>query len=175
MWPLQLREAGSAGGAVTARKTKELKIVGGTERPDRPAPETPRSPEGQTAPNPPGWLDRYGRAKWRELVPELASRRMLTGDALSLLELLCEAWADFRRAQAVLRAGGASYEAATEAKTTLHRKRPEVDQARAARKEYASLLAQFSARIAGVVPDQHRDPMDEHLERRPRGRRSAAS
>jgi P27 family predicted phage terminase small subunit len=160
---------------VTVRKSKQLKLVEGTARPDREPPAPPRSDPDGEMPKPPSWLDRYGRAKWRELVPELATRRMLTGDALSLLELLCEAWADFRRAQRILRKSGASYAADTEAKTTLHRKRPEVDQARAARKEYADLLAKFTQRISGVEPEEERDPMGDFLDRRRSGSQGTSS
>ena len=157
---------------MTARKPRELKLVEGTERPDRQVPRQPRSKPNAKAPRVPSWLDRYGQAKWRELIPELVSRQLLTGPALSLLELLCEAWADFRRSQAVVRKSGGSYAAATEAKAVMHRRRPEVEQARHARKEYAGLLSQFSTLIAGVEPVEERDPMDSYLERGRRGRRS---
>lgn len=160
---------------MTRRKPADLKLVDGTERPDRRPPAKPRSTPQARSPAAPEWLDDYGREKWAELVPELESRRLLTGPALSLLELLCEAWADFRRAQAIVRESGASYEAETEAKTVMHRRRPEVEQARHARKEYAALLGQFSALIADVEPAEDRDPMDDYLERGRRGRRRTAS
>lgn len=159
---------------MTERTSEALKLVKGTSRPDRRAPEPPRSEETEPKP-PPEWLDEYGQAKWTELIPELASRKLQTGDALSLLELLCEAWADFRRAQAVVRQSGGSYEAATEAKAVMHRRRPEVEQARHARKEYADLLAKFSKLIENIEPAKHKDPLDGFLEGGPRGRRSAAS
>jgi P27 family predicted phage terminase small subunit len=158
---------------MSARKPERLKLVEGTSRPDRKAPEPPRS-KSSAAPKAPGWLDNYGRAKWVQLVPELASRRLLTGDALSLLELLCEAWADFRRAQAVVRANGGSYESkkGEEGKgDTMRRRVPEVEQARYARKEYADLLAKFAKLIEAVEPEERKDPMTDYLERGRRGRR----
>ena len=157
---------------MTARKSRALKVVEGTDRPDRRAPEPPRSASTK-APPAPRWLDAYGRAKWLALVPELATRRLLTGDALSLLELLCEAWADFRRAQAIVRKRGASYSSkkGEEAKgDTMLRRRPEVEQARHARKEYADLLAKFTKLLENVEPEDQRDPMDDFLEGGPRGR-----
>jgi len=160
---------------MTERVPEKLKLVRGTARADRAAPQPPRS-ASTTAPKPPDWLDEYGQAKWTELVPELASRRLLTGDALSLLELLCEAWADFRRAQAVVRASGGSYESkkGEEGKgDTMRRRVPEVEQARDARKEYAGLLVKFSALIANVEPEQQKDPLDGFLDGGPRGRRSS--
>ncbi|HYI66369.1 MAG TPA: P27 family phage terminase small subunit [Candidatus Limnocylindrales bacterium] len=160
---------------MTARTPERLKLLKGTARPDRKAPEPPRSAT-TAAPKAPAWLDKYGRAKWTELVPELASRRLLTGDALSLLELLCEAWADFRRAQAVVRASGGSYESkkGEEGKgDTMRRRVPEVEQARDARKEYARLLATFSALIANVQPDEQKDPLGKFLDGGPRGNRSS--
>jgi P27 family predicted phage terminase small subunit len=163
---------------MTQRKPSHLKALHGTERPDREKPAPPRSAAGATAPKPPSWLDAYGRQKWRELAPELEVRQLLTGDALALLELLCAAWSDFRHAQAVVRRAGGSYESKKGKEgegDTMHRKRPEVAQAQAARKDYAQLLAQFTARISGVEPVQERDPMDDFLARRRRGSRSAAS
>lgn len=162
---------------MTARKSKELKLVQGTERPDRVAPETPRSAPGLNTPRPPSWLDRYGKEKWHQLVPELASRRLLTGDALSLLERLCEAWGEYRRAQAVVRRLGASYESKKGEQAegdAMFRKRPEVEQAQKAGATYDRLLERLSDRIAAVPPEQQKDPMADLLDRRPRGSRSAA-
>jgi P27 family predicted phage terminase small subunit len=158
---------------MTARKSNVQKLFEGTDRPDRVAPEAPRSEAGKAAPKPPSWLGRYGMAKWRELVPELESRRLLTSDSLSLLELLCAAWADFRRAQAIVRRGG-SYDAVTEAGAVMHRKHPEVDQARDARKEYAGLLDKLTRLLATAEPIGERDPLDDFLDRRPNGNRSAS-
>lgn len=162
---------------MTERSSAQLRALRGTERPDRQAPEPPRSPANKAPPSPPSFLDRYGKAKWRELVPELASRRLLTGTALSLLELLCESWSDYRVAREVIRTGGASYASkkGEEAKgDTMMRKRPEVDQAAAAGRQYAALLARFEKLIESVAPTGGGDPMDELLEGGRRARRSAA-
>ena len=161
---------------MTNRAPAKLKALRGTERPDRQGPEPPRSPADAPIPDPPEWLDQHGVTKWRELVPDLASRRLLTGTALSLLELLCEAWSDYRAARGVIRASGASYESkkGEEGKgDSMFRRRPEVDQARDAGKQYAQLLGRFEKLIEGVEPVEQRDPMDSLLEGR-RGRRRAA-
>jgi P27 family predicted phage terminase small subunit len=160
---------------MTDRTPTRLKAIRGTERADRKPAEPPRSPE-TTIPDPPEWLDANGQSKWKQLVPELASRRLLTGTGLSLLEVLCEAWSDYRGARDVIRASGASYASkkGEEGKgDTMMRRRPEVDQARDAGKQYASLLARFEKLIEGVEPVEKMDPMDQLLEGR-RGRRSAA-
>ena len=114
----------------------------------------------------------------RQLVPELASRRLLTGTALSLLEVLCEAWSDYRAARDVIRASGASYESkkGEEGKgDTMMRRRPEVEIAQKAGAQYTQLLARFERLIDGVQPVDAGDPMDVLLDGGRRGRRSAAS
>lgn len=162
---------------MSAKKPERLKVVQGTARPDRQAPQPPRSNAGAEVPEPPEWLDDHGTAKWRELIPDLANRQLLTGTALSLLELLCEAWSDYRAARSVIRESGSSYASkkGEEAKgDTMMRKRPEVEIAQKAGAQYASLLQRFEQLIATVEPTKVQDPMHAFLEKR-RGRRSTAS
>lgn len=162
---------------MSERKPRRLKAIQGTERPDRQLPEPPRSPENADIPLPPEWLDAAGRSKWQQLIPDLVSRRLLTGTALSLLEVLCEAWSDYRAARDVIRASGASYvsKKGEEGKgDDMFRARPEAAQARDAGKQYASLLARFEKLIEGVPPTDGGDPMDGLLERGRRGYRRAA-
>lgn len=157
---------------MTAKKSEEQKRVEGTARPDRQDPEPPRSEPGRAIPNPPRWLDRYGRAKWRELVPDLASRRLLTGSALDLLETLCSAYGDFRRYEKEARPG-ATYQAETGAGATIHRRRHEATLSLSARKEYTALAREFRQLVASAPPVDRIDPMDAFLERRQRASRSA--
>lgn len=162
---------------MTERTPARLKAIRGTERPDRQPVPPPQSADDAAPPEPPEWLDAAGLSKWHQLLPELTSRRLLTGTALSLLELLCEAWSDYRAARAVIAESGASYASkkGEEGKgDTMMRRRPEVDQARDAGKQFSTLLARFEKLIEGVEPADRRDPMEQLLEGR-RGRRSAAS
>jgi P27 family predicted phage terminase small subunit len=175
MWTLQFREAGPAGDALmVARKSEEQKRMEGTQRPDRALPEPPRSAVGTQAPSPPRWLDRYGKAKWREMVPDLESRQLLTGASLDLLETLCSAYGDYRRYEKASRPG-ASYE--TESRETgsvLHRRRPEAGLAMQARKEYTALARELRLMISAAPPLTRIDPMNDFLDGGRRGRSSAS-
>jgi terminase small subunit-like protein len=128
------------------RVPEQLKVVRGTSRKERQVPDVPRSPDNAELPDPPEWLDAYGAEKWRELVPGLGERQLLTGAALSLLEVLCEAYGSWRRAAAVTR-GGVSYRKRVGKRSGggyLNRARPESAVEISSRKEYMGLLGRYT-------------------------------
>ena len=82
------------------RKPTQLKVVGGTYRPDRAAPDEP-TPEKARPPMPPG-LSARGKRAWREAA-EIAERMgVLTEADPVALEELAETLADLRAARASL-------------------------------------------------------------------------
>jgi len=71
---------------------------------NRPIKPHPVSTQG--ASDPPQWLDRLGRAYWRELVPTLIRNRLYgEGDETSLA-MLCQAYSDYRECVEQLRKQG---------------------------------------------------------------------
>jgi P27 family predicted phage terminase small subunit len=162
---------------VPERVPERIRSIRGTNRKDREDPAPPSVGDEVPIPEAPEWLDAAGRRKWDQLLPELTSRRLHTGTGISLLELLCESWSDYRAARDVITKDGASYQSkkGEDGKgDTMHRRRPEVDLAANAGKQYAMLLSRFERLIEGVAKVEGGDPMDALLEGRTRGRRSAA-
>src|SRR2546421_647039 len=85
-------------------KPTGLKVLEGTYRRDRAKREPKPLP---VAPACPSWLDATGRAKWRELKPQLDRLGLLTeidGDALAAY---CSAWSRYQAALNRLRTADA--------------------------------------------------------------------
>lgn len=69
---------------------QHLKIVAGTDRPDRPAPEGIEFPLVDEPPAPPYWLnDGFALEEWHRLVPILHVNKLLTEAGVSALAMLC--------------------------------------------------------------------------------------
>ncbi len=73
-----------------------LKVIAGTARPDREAPDAPQFEQVTQFPEPPQHLNPDGAAMWRELGPQLVAARVLQTVDLYALEQLCYAWQRFR-------------------------------------------------------------------------------
>ncbi len=73
-----------------------LKVIAGTARPDREAPDAPQFEQVTQFPDPPQHLNQDGAAMWRELGPQLVAARVLQTVDLYALEQLCYAWQRFR-------------------------------------------------------------------------------
>ena len=106
-----------------AKVSKHLKELRGTLRHDRqnsraptPEPGLPLMPPHLT----PGAAD-----VWNELAPLLESMRVVTVADGYALELLCEAYAEYRQARAVLAKQGLTYTTKTASGSVMERKRPE--------------------------------------------------
>lgn len=158
---------------MTERTPHELKVMRGTERPDRPdTPAPSRSPAGAKVPDPPAFLDRDGKAQWRKLIGELARRRLLTTTVLARLELMCDVYAEWRR-EARATGRSASYERTGENGAQIQKRHPSHAAAVSARKEYAQHLEWYERLVSSVEPEEDKDPMEQLLERAGRGRSRA--
>lgn len=58
------------------------------------------------APTPPTWLDAEGKAEWARVVPELDRIGLLTKVDRQVLATLCQTWADYVEALAIIRREG---------------------------------------------------------------------
>lgn len=147
---------------MSARKPTALKILEGTDRPDRSNPNEPQPELIVDPPKPPDDLDSYAKAKWDELAPRLMRQRLLTEADLEMLALTCSAYSMWRRARDVIMEGGITYEATTEAGATLHRKRPEVEVEADGWRRYKAGLQAFgqSPETRPKVSASHEDYVD---------------
>ena len=72
------------------RKPTSLKVVAGTDRPDRAPAQTVDLPVVDGVPSPPDWLvNAHAIKEWNRLAPILTANKLLTEAALSTLGMLC--------------------------------------------------------------------------------------
>jgi hypothetical protein len=75
---------------MTRRKSDHLKLLCGTARRDRTAPEGPALPVLTEVPQPPGWLQNIeAQREWRRLASVMTANKLLTAGNISLLGQLC--------------------------------------------------------------------------------------
>lgn len=74
-----------------------LKVLAGTDRPDREVPDAPDYDLVEDFPDAPQHLNPDGAEMWRNLGPQLVSARVLQVVDLYSLEQLCFAWQRFRQ------------------------------------------------------------------------------
>lgn len=75
---------------MTARRHDHLKLLSGTGRPDRAAPETPALPVLDSVPPPPLWMTNLNAMKeWNRLAPALVANRLLHEGNIAMLGQLC--------------------------------------------------------------------------------------
>lgn len=79
-----------------------LKVIAGTDRPDREAPDAPEFDLVTDFPDPPQHLNADGAAMWSDLGPKLVAARVLQVVDIYALQQLCYAW---QRAVAKQKAG----------------------------------------------------------------------
>ena len=72
------------------RKPASLKVVAGTDRPDRSAPPSIEFPLVDSVPSAPDWLPNAQAVKeWNRLAPILHANKLLTGAGVTTLGVLC--------------------------------------------------------------------------------------
>lgn len=154
-------------GAGRPAKPTALKVLQGN--PGR-RPKNAREPKAQRGrPKCPAWLSAKARAAWGELCDLLDSMRVLTISDRKALELLCDAYAEWRDARETIRKeGGPTYRAETESGFII-RARPEVAIAADAWRRVKALLSEFgltpSARTkVQALDDGNQDPFDAFLD-----------
>ncbi|MFP1683351.1 hypothetical protein ACLD0W_12635 [Alloalcanivorax sp. C16-1] len=74
-----------------------LKVLAGTDRPDREAPDAPEYDLITEFPEPPQHLNPDGAQMWGQLGPQLVGAKVLQVVDLYMLEQLCFAWQRFRQ------------------------------------------------------------------------------
>lgn len=147
------------------RKPTALKKLTGTFRADRENPHEPRP--RRVRPRPPKSLPAEGRALWLELVRVLDESRIMTAADVVALTLCCEAYAEYRAADAEVQAHGLTYTSETK---TGHIVRPHPCVAIRAEswRRVERMLGKFGltpsdrTRVSERAPQREgRDPWDE--------------
>ena len=78
------------------RTPTRLKVLKGTDRPDRVNKNEPKPKP--IAPDPPPGLDRFGKQAWQRLAPMLERLGLLTEADAEMLWTFCDTWSVLRRA-----------------------------------------------------------------------------
>ena len=94
-------------------------------------------------PAPPHWLTRKGKAAWRNLAPLLSKLKVLTEADRKTLELLCDAYSEFRENRQVIIDQGPTYTTTTPTGDVMVRPRPEVAMYQDAFKRLFPLMQHF--------------------------------
>lgn len=118
-----------------------LKLLAGTARRDRTNEREPEPDRG--IPKCPAHFKDRPRDAWKHLAPLLDRMGVLTTADGTALELLCDAYADYRDAREVIRVAGATYTTTTQQGDTMYRPRPEVAMRDTAWAKAAKMLVEF--------------------------------
>ncbi len=136
----------------------------------RPLPEDEPQPE-PGMPKVPVWLNGTARAAWMELRPLLEKIKVVTEADRKALELLCDAYSEYRAYREVVRREGATYQVTTKRGGTMYRMRPEVAAAQDAWKRTRAMLAEFGLTPAArskvkVLKETADDPYERYRRKR---------
>ncbi len=82
-----------------APKPTALKVLQGTDRPDRRAKKEPKPRRGADCP---AWLDKEAKAEWHRIAPELHRLGLLTVVDRSSLAAYCDAYSKWRKLVAAI-------------------------------------------------------------------------
>lgn len=156
----------AAGAGGRPRKPSNLHALHGTDRKDRRNVTEPTPPPGRVTP--PSWLGAEALAAWHELAPTLTDMGLLTTADPHALALLCDVYARYISASAVITEQGPTYESVNiKTGVVMVRKRPEVDIAADCWRRLNVMLQQFgmtpSSRGRVQLPQKARveDPSEE--------------
>ena len=122
-------------------KPTSLKVLHGTDRPDRVNKDEPKPPSDGV--KPPAWVKGKARTNWKKVSPILQQMGVLTVADETALGLLVDALAEYVEAQDTLRSEGRTYKTYTEAGSPMWRPRPEVAMAQDAWRRVNAMLGQF--------------------------------
>lgn len=146
-------------------KPTALKIVSGNPGKRKLNAQEPEAAIG--TPAMPNHLTKRAKEAWERIAPELEAMRVLTLPDGPALELLCDAYAEWRAARAVVTKRGATYRAFTK-NGYMMRVRPEVAIASDAWRRIKAMLVEFGLTPAArskvnAQPEQAVDPFESFL------------
>jgi P27 family predicted phage terminase small subunit len=148
------------------RKPTALKMIEGTNRKAR---ENPNEPMLESSiPNMPSWLPPKAKTCWRELSELLLGMRVITKADRKCLELLCDAYSEYRDCRKFVTSNGYTYKTVTQSGDELHRPYPQVNMAQNAWKRVLDGLKEFglspsSKSKVSAIDGLLVDPLEEFL------------
>lgn len=127
-------------------KPTNLKMLQGTNRPDRSGIRTGEAPFAAGAPSKPTWLDAEASEHWDNLVLELADECGILSPAhFGIVLVACQYFSQYRRALRFIEAHGEVYETVTESGSRMVREYPQVRQRAEALAGYRKCLNDLGA------------------------------
>ena len=143
-----------------------MKVLHGTNRPDRANPAEPKVGLLALTATPPDWLGDRGKKAWAEILPLLRAMKVATIADPVALGMLCDALAEYIEARAVVQGEGAIYW--TRGKVEMQRTHPAVAIASDAWRRAKSMLSEFGltpaarARVSAQGTDAA-DPLEKWM------------
>ena len=130
------------------RKPDHLKVVQGTDRPDRMNPDAPTAAEG--SPIAPDWLSERATEIFGDLVSILDDMGIASPDNAASLAMLASRLEEVEITTAIIEDLGRTYTTINAQGGVMHRGRPEVAQRSEAMRHAQSLLAEFGLTPASL-------------------------
>ncbi len=151
------------------RKPTKTKIIQGTFRKHRAKRDEPKPEVLIGVPKPPKHLTRFGKAMWRQVIPELVKTMLISSLDLRTLEICCDAYGMYREARAAMLRNGKrtlrQYLAGQNSQTT-----PEATMMRQCWTTYKTFIGEFGLSPAArakmdikAPEDPEKDPMENLL------------
>jgi P27 family predicted phage terminase small subunit len=140
------------------RTPDHLKIVAGTDRPDRMNPDAPKP--SATLPDAPEWLSGRGAQIFEQLVAIIGPMGIGSSSDAAMLALAASRLEEVEICTAIIEDLGRTYTTTTQTGDTMHRSRPEVAQRSEAMRHAQSLLAEFGlspaarSKVSVSTPDE---------------------
>lgn len=138
----------------------QMKVLKGTAQPCRTNKKEPILPVERSLV--PKWLSDQAKEAYLDLSEILADMQVLTKADRTALEMLCDAYAEYRQARAFVEQYGMTYGVTTKEGDTLHKVYPQVGIASDAYKRVRSMMTEFGLTPAsrGKVSAQGEMPAD---------------
>jgi P27 family predicted phage terminase small subunit len=143
-----------------------MKVLKGTARPDRVNKKEPKL--SVERPLVPKWLSEQAKDSYRELSEILVGMAVLTKADRTALEMLCDAYGEYRQARAYIQEHGLTYETTGKDGTTMYRAYPQVAIASDAYKRIRSMMTEFGltpasrSKVAAQGEEQE-DPLAKYM------------
>lgn len=120
-------------------------------------------------PNPPAWMNTYGKKAWKRLAPELQRLGLLTVVDIETFSAACQCYGVWVECEKTLKKKGRTHSYTNKAKETNTIVRPEVKIGQKALDQFKSYMTEFGlspasrTRIEVSSPGDEQDPMEALL------------
>jgi P27 family predicted phage terminase small subunit len=143
-----------------------MKVLKGTDQPCRTNKREPKLPvERSLAPK---WLSKKAQEIYLELSDVLVGMQVLTKADQTALEMLCDAYAEYREARAYIEDKGMTYETTATSGDVIYKVYPQVAIASDAYKRIRSMMTEFGLTPASrskvsAAGEEEKDPLGDYM------------